>query len=155
MSSFVDSKRKTISPQEIVKIAADKTGGKYTPEQIEASIAAEIHEAKSWVMREGNTLFVVHAIPDQPTIAVFRALNGDTIPNYLKNSVVFTKALGLAGFKYMVTRFLDKSLLNIFEYVRRQAPFENMGYAVQELKSGEYVVTVNLGDTNSKPKGTK
>jgi hypothetical protein len=155
MSTFVDSKRKTISPQEIVKIAANKTGGKYTPEQIEASIAAEIHQAKSWVMREGNTLFVMHAIPDQPTVAVFRALNGDTIPNYLKNSVMFTKAVGMAGFKYLVTRFSDKSLLNIFEYVKRHAPFKGMGYAVQQFQNGDYVVTVNLGTTGSEPKGTE
>ena len=150
MSSFVDSKRKTISPKEIVKIAAKETGGKYTPEQIEASVAAELHEAKSWLMREGNTLFIMHAIPNQPTIAVFRALNGDTIPNYLKNSVMFTKAVGLAGFKYLVTRFSDKSLLNIFEYVRRHAPFENMGYAVQQLENGDYKVTVSLGNINPK-----
>ena len=155
MSSFVDSKHKTISPQEIVKIAAHKTGGKYSPKQIEASVAAEIHDAKSWVMREGNTLFIMHAVPDQPTIAVFRALNGDTIPNYLKNSVMFTEAVGLAGFKYLVTRFSDKSLLNIFEYVRRHAPFEDMGYAVQQLQGGDYKVTINLGKTGSKSRGAK
>lgn len=155
MSSFVDSKHKTITPQQIIKIAAKETGGRYTAKQIEASIAAEIHEAKSFVMREGNTLFIMHTVPNQPTIAVFRAINGDTIPNYLKNSVMFTKAIGLAGYKYLVTRFSDKSLLNIFEYVRRHAPFEDMGYAVQQLQGGDYKVTINLGNTGSESKGAK
>lgn len=155
MSSFVDSKHKKLSPEEIIKIAAKETGGRYTADQIKASVASEIHDAKSWVMREGNTLFVVYTIPDQPTIAVFRALNGDTIPNYLKNSVTFTKAIGLAGYKYLVTRFSDKSLLNIFEYVRRHAPFDDMGYAVQQLKNGDYKVTINLGNGNSKSKESK
>lgn len=155
MPAFVDSKHKKISPEEIVEIAAEKTGGKYTAEQIKNSVALEIHDAKGWVMRENNTLFIVHAIPDQPTIAVFRALNGDTIPNYLKNSVLFTKAMGMAGFKYLVTRFSDKSLLNIFEYVRRHAPFENMGYAVQQFKNGDYKVTVSLGNINPKAKEKK
>jgi hypothetical protein len=150
MPAFVDSKHKKISPEEIIAIAAEKTGGKYSVDQIKASVALEIHEAKSWVMQENNTLFIITAIPDQPTIAVFRALNGDTIPNYLKNSVLFTKAMGMAGFKYLVTRFSDKSLLNIFEYVRRHAPFENMGYAVQQLQNGDYKVTISLGNINPK-----
>lgn len=154
MSSFVDSKHKKISPQEIVKIAAKETGGRYSAEQIETSIAMEIHQAKAMLMRENNTLFIVHTIPNQPTIAVFRAINGDTIPNYLKNSVMFAKAMGLSGYKYLVTRFSDKSLLNIFEYVRRNAPFEDMGYAVQQYENGDYKVTVNLGN-GSKSKGAK
>jgi hypothetical protein len=150
MPAFVDSKHKKISPEEIVAIAAEKTGGKYSADQIKASVAMEIHRSKAWVMQENNTLFIINAIPNQPTIAIFRALNGDTIPNYLKNSVSFTKAMGLAGFKYLVTRFSDKSLLNIFEYVRRNRPFENMGYAVQQLSNGDYKVTVSLGNINPK-----
>jgi hypothetical protein len=47
----------------------------------------------------------------------------------------------------MVTEFAEKSLLNVFKYVYRNAPFENMGYDVQESEDGEvYRVTVNLGD---------
>ena len=155
MPSFVDSKHKKISPKEIVAIAAEKTGGRYSAKQIETSVALEIKESKAWVMRENNTLFIINAVLNQPTIAVFRALNGDTIPNYLKNSVMFTKAMGQAGFKYLVTRFSDKSLLNIFEYVRRHAPFEGMGYTVQQLQDGDYKVTINLGNTGSKRKGAK
>jgi hypothetical protein len=33
MSSFVDSKHKKLSEEEIVKIAAKETGGKYTADQ--------------------------------------------------------------------------------------------------------------------------
>lgn len=145
MSSFVDSKHKKLSPEEIIKIAAKETGGKYTADQIKASIGLEINKGKAWVMREGNTLFVVHAIPDQPQVAVFRALNADVINNYLQNSVDFAKAVGLAGFKYMVTTFDDRKLLNIFHYIGRKAPFGDMGFAIEELKGGKYRVTVNLG----------
>jgi hypothetical protein len=81
--------------------------------------------------------------------AVFRALNADTMPNYLKNSLVFTKAVGLAGFKYIVTAFEEPSLLNIFKYVKRNQPFPGMGYAVQKLQDGRYKVTVNLGNTDT------
>jgi hypothetical protein len=81
---------------------------------------------------------------------LFRALNADTIPNYLKNSLVFTKAIGLAGFQYIVTTFEEESLLNIFRYVKRNQPFPGMGYAVQKSTDGRrFKVTVNLGDTKS------
>jgi len=153
MSSFVNSKHKKLSLKEIFAIAAKETGGRYTSEQIEASVGSEIHQYKALAIREGNTLFIVHTVPNQPTVAVFRALNADVIPNYLKNSVEFTKAIGLMGYKYLITKFEDKSLLNIFEYVRRNAPFDDMGYAVQQMPDKQYKVTVSLG--NGKSKKTK
>jgi len=146
MLSFVDSKKKKLSPEEIVAIAAEKTGGKYTADQIKASVALEISEAKSWVMQEGNTLFVIHAIPNQPTIAIFRAINADVIKNYLENSIMFTKAIGLAGFEYIVTEFDDPALLNIFHYIGKKQPFHNMGFAIQKTNRGTYKVTANVGD---------
>jgi hypothetical protein len=59
---------------------------------------------------------------------------------------VFTKAIGLAGFKTLVTQFSDASLLGIFKYVKRHAPFPNMGYKIQKAANGDYIVSVNLGD---------
>ena len=152
MSSFVDSKHKKLSEEEIVKIAAKETGGKYTADQIKASLSVEAYQMKALMMREGNTIFVVNQAPTDGTIAQFRAINADTIPNYLQNSLIFTKAIGLAGFKVLVTQFADKSLLNIFHYVKRHAPFPNMGFSIQRAPNGEYVVTVNLGNAH---KGVK
>lgn len=148
MSSFVDSKHQKLSQDEIINIAAKETGSKYSSEQVKASLLAEAHEMGAIMIQEGNTIFIVHRSTDRPDVALFRALNADTIPNYLKNSVVFTQAIGMAGFKYIVTEFEDKSLIGIFEYVRRNQPFPNMGYDVQKAKGKElYRVTVNLGDT--------
>ena len=62
--------------------------------------------------------------------------------------VVVTKAIGLAGFKTIITQFSDKSLLNIFHYVKRHAPFPHMGFKIQKADNGEYIVTVNLGDVH-------
>jgi hypothetical protein len=148
MSSFVDSKKKKLSEEEIVKIAAKETGGKYTADQIKASLSVEAYQMKALMLREGNTIFVVHQAPTDGTIGQFRAINADTIPNYLQNSLVFTKAIGLAGFKTIVTQFADKSLLNIFHYVKRHAPFPHMGFKIQKAANGEYIVTVNLGDAH-------
>jgi hypothetical protein len=147
MSSFVDSKHQKLSQDEIINIAAKETGSKHSPEQVKASLLAEAHEMGAIMIQEGNTIFIVHRSPERSDVALFRALNADVIPNYLKNSVVFAQAIGMAGFKYIITEFEDESLLGIFEYVRRNQPFPNMGYDVQKAKGKElYRVTVNLGD---------
>lgn len=148
MSSLVNSKHQKLSQDEIIAIAAKETGGKYTAEQIKASLAVEAYKLKALMMREGNTIFVVHQSPEDPKIAQFRAINADTVPNYLHNSLIFTKAIGLAGFKTLVTQFSDSGLLGIFKYVKRHAPFSNMGYQVKKAANGDYIVYVNLGDAH-------
>jgi hypothetical protein len=150
MSSFIDSKLQKLSQDEIIAIAAKETGSKYTAEQVKASLLAEAYEMGAIMLQEGNTIFIVHRSPERPDVALFRALNADTITNYLNNCLVFTKAIGLAGFQYIVTIFEEKSLLNIFKYTKRNAPFPGMGYAVQKSKDGRrFKVTVNLGDTKA------
>ena len=146
MSSFVDSKHQKLTQDEIIAIAAKEIGGGHSAEQIKASLAAECYQMKGLLIREGNTLFMVHPSPVQATIGIFRAINADTIPNYMKNCVTFTKAIGVAGFKQLITQFKDPSLLNIFKYVKRNQPFKGMGYSVKKTDNGEYQVVVNLGD---------
>lgn len=146
-SSFVDSSKKKLSKDEIVEIAAKETGGKYTAEQIKASLMSEVSDMDGLLIQEGNTLFIIHKVPKDPKICMLRAINGDTLPNYFKNSMEMCKALVLMGFKYMVTEFEHPSLLNIFKYIRRNQPYRKMGYAVQKSEDGKrYRVTVDLGD---------
>jgi hypothetical protein len=148
MSSLIDSKHQELSQEEIIAIAAKETGSKYSVEQIKASLSLEAYEMGAIMLREGNTIFVIHQDKTNPKIGVFRALNADTVPNYMRNCVAFAQAIGTAGFQYLVTEFEDKSLLNIFEYVRRNQPFPNMGYDVQKARDRElYRVTINLGNT--------
>lgn len=146
MSSFVDSKHQKLSKDEIVAIAAKETGGKYTADQIKASLMSEVQDIGGIMMEEGNTLFIIHKVPERPDIGVFRAINADTIPNYLKNSMTVTKAFGLMGFQYLVTVFDDPSIINIFKYVARNQPFPKMGFQVAKLKDGRYQATINMGD---------
>jgi hypothetical protein len=149
MSSFIDSKHQELSQEEIIAIAAKETGSKYSVEQVKASLSAEAYEMGAIMLREGNTIFIIHQDKNNPKIGIFRALNADIIPNYVKNCVAFAQAIGTAGFQYLVTEFEDKSLLNIFEYVRRNQPFPNMGYNVQKAKDKDfYRVVINLGDIN-------
>lgn len=145
MTAVVDSKHQELSNEEIISIAAQETGSQYSPEQVTASIMAEVHEAGAILMREGNTLFVIDKSSKDPSVGVFRALNADTAQNYLQNSMVFIEAAAAAGFKTLVTSFQDASLLGIFKYISRKPPIPGMGYAVQQTQNGGFRVTVNLG----------
>jgi hypothetical protein len=147
----VDSKTKLLDPAEIILDHAKQTKSKYTKDQILASIMAESHEAGAILMRQGNTLFIAH--PAKNRTAMFRALNADTAQNYLKNSVLFGKAMYMAGYDVMVTEFEDANLMGIFKYVYKHreeiSPDVNgkptMGYAFQNLKGGGYRATIVLG----------
>lgn len=142
---MIDSKRQQLSNEEIVDIAASNTGSPYSPEQVRAAIMAETREPNTLALQQGNTLFVVHRSKKDPTVAVFRALNADTAPNYLENSFIFTETMKSMGFRAMVSTFYDPTILNIFKYISRNPPFPGMGYKVQRTKDGGFYVTVNLG----------
>ena len=140
---LVDSKTKMLKNQEIILEAAKHTEDEHTPEQVYAALIKESHMKDAILMRQGNTLFMVHK--GEKRIASFRALNADTANNYLQNSVMFTKAMYMAGFDVMVSNFTNPALLKIFKYVSKNPPQEGMGYQANKLKDGSYQVIVQLG----------
>lgn len=142
---LVDSKHERLSNEEIIDIAAQETRSQYSPEQVRAVVMSECQQPGAILMRQGNTLFVVHRAPNDETIGVFRALNADTAENYLENSRVFIQAIKTQGFNTLVTTFEDPTILNIFKAISRNPPMPGMGYAAQRMKSGKLRVTVNLG----------
>lgn len=143
----VDSKHQQLSNEEIFSIAAQDTGSPHSPEQVLASITAEAQQPGVILMREGNTVFVIHRSPADESIAVFRALNADTPDNYLQNSVTFTEAMKSLGFRAMITEFYDDSLLGIFKYIARDKP-AGMGYQASRLQDGKIRVVVQLQPKN-------
>lgn len=148
MTSVVDSKHQQLSTDEIISIAAMETGSTYSFEQGKAALAAEVHEAGAVMLRQGNTLFILHKDQRDPTVAVFRALNADTAQNYIKNSAMFLKAAASMGFRILVTQFKDEGLLSIFKAINRNRPLPQLGYVVQKTADGGYRVTVSLGQGN-------
>jgi hypothetical protein len=151
---FTDSKTHKLSQLEIIKTALEKQGSPYNMQQSIAAVTAEAYAPNTIVMREGNTLFFINYDPQDKSRGMFRALNADTPQNYLNNSVEFIRAAGMAGFKTLISQFSDPSLVHIFKYVSRHAPFPGMGYAVQhDNEKHIYQVTVNLGEAGPTTKG--
>jgi hypothetical protein len=150
---MVNSKEKMLDPIEIIRIALENTKSEYTTEEGIAAIISETRTPNAITMREGNTLFLIHYVQNRKDHGMFRALNADTAGNYLKNSMTFIKAAGMAGFKVLVSQFKDPTILNIFKSISRKPPFPGMGYSVQRTKDGGYQVTVNLGHAKTTDKG--
>lgn len=151
---FVDSKKEMLGDIELLTNAFQNSKTPYTVEEGIAAVIAESQMPNCIMIRQGNTLFIIHYVPKQKNQGMFRALNADTPKNYLENSVEFIKAAGLAGFTTLISQFDDPALLHIFKYISRKPPFLGMGYAVQRTRDGGYQVTVNLGTPKSAHGGT-
>jgi hypothetical protein len=149
----VDSRTREIDAKEIVHIAMEQTGSKYTQEQAEAVILAETNMPNVIPMREGNTLYLIHYLPKQKDRGLLRVLNADTAVNYVNNTRVFLKAAGLAGFKILVVQFDTPEPLTLFKKIMRDPPFPGMGYSIEKSRDGKkYRATINMGNTG---KGAK
>lgn len=146
MVAVVNSKLQTLDPEEIISIAAQDTGSPYSPEQVKASIVAESHAAGAILMRQGNTLYIVHRNPKDEKEAFFRALNADTAKNYIDNTIMFIKAIHMAGVEKLITQFQNNSLLTVVRTIERVKPIPTMERPeISQVGEGTTQVIVNLG----------
>ncbi len=139
---LVDSKKKQLSDQAVLMIAAQETKSKHPAATIFAALCEEMTAYGTTCYRAGNTIFVMHHAKDR--IGFFRALNADTARNYLENCYEWVQAAYNMGFDTMVTDFQDPTIINIFKAISRRPPQEGMGYRAEKTKSG-YRVFLKLG----------
>ena len=139
---LTDSKKKELSVEAILMIAAQQTKSRYSAQQVYASLVKEMNMEGTSVYREGNTLFIMHHAKGR--IGVFRALNADTARNYLDNSYTFIQDAYKMGFDILVSDFEEPTIMNIFKGISRNPPQEGMGYRAEKTKRG-FRVTVKLG----------
>lgn len=139
---LVDSKKKQLGQEAILMIAAQETKSSYPAATIYAAIVKEMNMPGTSVVRDGNTIFVVHV--GEGRTGIFRALNADTARNYLENSYAFIQGAYKMGFDTLVSEFEDPTIMNIFKAISRHPPQEGMGYRAERTKRG-FRVTVKLG----------
>ena len=139
---LTDSKKKELSMDALLMVAAQQTKSPHPAEAVYAAIVKEMNMERTSLYREGNTLFIIH--PAQKRIGVFRALNADTARNYLDNSYTFIKDAYDMGFDTLVSDFQDPTIMNIFKGISRNPPREGMGYRAEKTKTG-FRVSVKLG----------
>jgi hypothetical protein len=139
---LTDSKKKKLSSDAVLMIAAQQTKSPYSPEQVYAALVKEMNMEGTSTYREGNTVFLMHHAKGR--IGTFRALNADTARNYLDNSYTFIKDAYDMGFDILVSDFQDPTIMNLFKGISRNPPREGMGYRAERTKDG-FRVTVKLG----------
>lgn len=140
---IVDSAKKKLQVQDIVKNAAQDMDSPYSPQAVFGSIMNELTSPSAVAIQKGNTLFIIHRGEDRK--ASMRALNADTAKNYLKHCEDIAKQMyNDLGIDEFVSKFSDPALVHIFKYVGRNKP-ANMGYKVQKTKDGQFQVSAKLG----------
>ena len=139
---LTDSKKKELSVEAVLMIAAQQTKSKYSAEQVYAALVKEMNMEGTSVYREGNTVFLMHHAKGR--VGTFRALNADTARNYLDNSYTFIQDAYKMGFDILVSDFEDPTIMNIFKGISRNPPQEGMGYRAERTQNG-FRVTVKLG----------
>ena len=139
---LTDSKKKELSSEAVLMIAAQQTKSKYSAEQVYAALVKEMNMEGTSTYREGNTVFLMHHAKGR--IGTFRALNADTARNYLDNSYQFIQDAYKMGFDILVSDFEDPTIMNIFKGISRNPPQEGMGYRAEKTERG-FRVTVKLG----------
>jgi hypothetical protein len=141
----VDSRQQMLELGELIKVAAENTKSEYPIEFVYAAFVKEVQMPDSKFYRYGNTVYVVHGSPKNPSKGTFRALNADIAPNFMASGFAFVVDAYKNGYDTLVTQFRDQSLLNIFRNVAKNPPNPGMGYNVQMLDNGEYQVALQLG----------
>ena len=139
---LTDSKKKELSIDALLMVAAQQTKSPYPAQAVYAAIVKEMNLEGTSTYREGNTLFIMHHAKGR--VGIFRALNADTARNYLDNSYTFIKDAYDMGFDTLVSDFEDPTIMNIFKGISRNPPRESMGYRAEKTKKG-FRVTVKLG----------
>ena len=139
---LTDSKKKELSVEAVLMIAAQQTKSPYSPEQVYAALVKEMNTEGTSTYRQGNTVFLMHHAKGR--VGTFRALNADTARNYLDNSYQFIQDAYKMGFDILVSDFEDPTIMNIFKGISRNPPQEGMGYRAERTQNG-FRVTVKLG----------
>ena len=139
---LVDSKKKMLSEEAILMIAAQETKSPHPASTVFAAMVKEMNLPGTSLVRDGNTIFVIHV--GEGRVGFFRALNADTARNYLESSYAFIQGAYKMGFDTLVSEFEDPTIMNIFKAISRNPPQEGMGYKAERTKRG-FRVTVKLG----------
>lgn len=148
MSAVIDSKMQMLNEDEIIGISAQETNSPYSAEQIKAVILSEVNELGALIIREGNTFFIINPT-NSPEIVMFRALNADTIQNYINNSIKVARSLSEKGVNLLVVDFTDDTVLRILRAIADGAGNSGMGqpgsgYEVKRKQNGGYRAVIKI-----------
>lgn len=145
MPSLVDSHKRKLDVGEIVVIACYKTKAEVPPNVAAMSILMELQQPGTIKEQFGNTLFIAHP-SKEPGKFIFRALNADTVENYLESAKKFIYLMKQQGATTLATQFTGEKILRFVKLVANDLAREMGGgieYRIYK-RGDEYMVTVKL-----------
>lgn len=146
MPSLVDSKQQMLDVGRVVMIASYHTKSSVPPNLVAMSILLELQQPGTINEQIGNTIFIAHPSKLQGKY-VFRALNADTVENYVENAKQFIYKMRDLGATELSAQFSDKRLLRFVKLVAESMIQEDgapLGYRTYQNKDGEYLVAITL-----------
>jgi hypothetical protein len=101
---MIDSKKRKLSPQEIILMAIkDRPIEGVSEEQMLSSLLAESKMKGAHMVQVGNTIFIGHFTEKDPSVVLGRAINMDTANNFVNNGQKYFKQLVDVGLKTYIT----------------------------------------------------
>jgi hypothetical protein len=101
---MIDSKKRKLSPQEIILMAIkDRPIEGVSEKQMLSSLLAESKMKGSHMVQVGNTIFIGHFTEADPSIVLGRAINMDTANNFVNNGQKYFEQLVDVGLKTYIT----------------------------------------------------
>ena len=144
MSKMIDSKKEKLNSSQIIAIALENTKSKYPAKVAFTAITSEMTQPGANVKQLGNTLFILHE--GENGQAAFKALNADTVSNFVENSkkyVVYAKHD--LQIDMLVTDFEDPAISKLFHTIAKAPPMPGMGFKEYKTSNGGFRIVLNLG----------
>lgn len=139
---MVDSRQRKLNIMEIVTIALENTKSQYPLQVALPAIITEMSQPNTKVQQFGNTIFVLHQGQHG---GMFKALNADTAPNFVQNSIQFLQMVKQLGLPTLVTDFQGEDIRRMIKLIAAKPPFPGMGMQIQHTNDGGYRATINMG----------
>lgn len=143
--SLVDSSKKKLDVGRIAVIAAYETESEQPPNAVAMSILLELQQPNTLFKQFGNTLFIAHP-SKEPGKFIFRALNADTVENYLESAKKFIYLMKQQGATELATQFTGEKILRFIKLVAKEMVQEDgapIGYRAYK-RGDEYLVAITL-----------
>lgn len=142
--TLVDSKDELLNIFEIIMIAAENMGSKYSPEVMLPAIMSELNQPNQHATQLGNTFFSV--LTGDNRKGFVGAWNADTAKNFVENAKQFCLyAYHDLGLDYVVLSHRNPAIDVLLRVISKNPPQEGMGYIPIKMKNGSTMIVVQLG----------
>jgi hypothetical protein len=138
----IDSTKETLEPPQIMLEFMQRYGTNGVPPAAAlAGLVYELGTDDAETIQFGNTVFISHYSKERPMVYM-RALNVDTVNNFVDNIENYVSYLYARGIKIIITNYTDPSLSGVIKAAHRRIEANNPqgGATLEFSESGDQLV---------------